>query len=41
MIQDEFVKVLKEKIGEDGGDRYEPDFEVEVAEQLRLIKRKI
>jgi len=36
MIQNEFVKVLKEKIGEDGGDRYEPDFEVEVAEQLTI-----
>ena len=31
---------LKEKIGEDGGDRYEPDFEVEVAEQLRSLKKK-
>ncbi len=40
MIQDEFVKVLKEKIGEDGGDRYEPDFEVEVAEQLDLKKKE-
>ena len=40
MIQDEFVKVLKEKIGEDGGDRYEPDFEVEIAEQLDLKKKE-
>ena len=40
MIQDEFVKVLKEKIGEDGGDRYEPDYEVEVAEQLDLKKKE-
>lgn len=41
MIQDEFVKVLKEKVNQDGGDRYEPDFEVEIAEQLRSLKRKM
>ena len=40
MIQDEFVKVLKEKVNQDGGDRYEPDFEVEVAEQLDLKKKE-
>ena len=41
MIQNEFVKKLKEKIDQDGGDRYEPDFEVEVAEQLVKKKEKI
>jgi hypothetical protein len=41
MIQDEFVKVLKEKVNQDGGDRYEPDFEVEIVEQLRSLKRKM
>ena len=37
MVQNEFVRVLKEKIDEDGGDRYEPNFEVEMTEHSRSL----
>jgi hypothetical protein len=37
MVQNEFVRVLKAKIDEDGGDRYEPNFEVEMTEHSRSL----
>lgn len=40
MIQREFTRVLKEKIVNASGERYEPEFEVEVNENLRILKKK-
>jgi hypothetical protein len=41
MIQREFARVLKEKIDNASGERYEPDYEVEVNESIRITKSKI
>jgi hypothetical protein len=41
MIQKEFTRVLKEKIANASGERYEPEFEVEVNESRRYLKSKI
>jgi hypothetical protein len=39
MIQREFTRVLKEKIANASGERYEPEFEVEVNESIKRITK--
>jgi len=41
MLQKEIVRILKEKIGESGSDRYEPEFEIEVNESIKKIKKAL
>jgi hypothetical protein len=41
MIQKEFARVLKEKIDNASGERYEPEYEVEVNESMKVTKSKI
>jgi hypothetical protein len=38
MVQNEFVKVLKEKINKDSGERHDPNFEVEMTEHSRTLR---
>jgi len=41
MIQREFARVLKEKIAKAGDERYEPEYEIDVNESVRITKSKI
>jgi hypothetical protein len=41
MIQREFARVLKEKIDNASGERYEPEYEVDVNESVKITKSKI
>ena len=41
MVQREFARVLKEKIDNAGGERYEPEFEIDVNESIKITKSKI